>query len=667
MRFLHRIVGLCALTVACTAWTVSANAADPKRILTTARAAHDLSLPEAARAYPVRLHAVVTYYDPYIDSRHAALFVTDHTGSVFVGLPSQPILPLHPGTEVEVVGVSGTGDYAPVVAHATVRILGQSHLPTQATKASMAQLLSSSGDGQWVEIEGMVRSVHDQNMDVSLDIMTLSGPVTATSPRDSSADYGSLVDSLVRIHANAGPVFNRHKQMVGVHLFFPSRQVVQVLQPAPSNPYATPPKPISGLLAFEPGAALPHRTHVRGSVTLQWPGRLLCIQQASDGLCIQTPQTNLLRAGDVVDVLGFPAISDYKATLEDATFRTDSAGAAVSPKPFTVEEAFAGEHDQELVQMQGELIGQDLTAGDPELVLRAGKFLFAATLPREMSPQGKLPWKDGSILRITGVCNVKVNSTTTNEGEGVVRPDSVNLLLRSTDDVIILHSPSWWTPVHALAVISLVGITALAALAWVVVLRRRVEQQTQAMRLSEERLRHMSQHDALTGLPNRLLLNDRLSMAIKRVARFNSMLGLLMVDIDRFKEVNDSLGHQIGDQVLCEVGSRIHASVRCTDTVARLGGDEFIVLLPDLKQAVQAEMIAAKIVAAIQAPIDTGHGVVEVSVSVGVSTAPPDGGEAEKLLQCADDAMYHAKAAGKNGYYVHRSAPGQPEYAPAHH
>ena len=186
-----------------------------------------------------------------------------------------------------------------------------------------------------------------------------------------------------------------------------------------------------------------------------------------------------------------------------------------------------------------------------------------------------------------------------------------------------------------------------------------MEQQTLAIRRSEERLRHLSQHDVLTGLPNRFLLNDRLDMALKRTGRFDFNLGLLMVDLDGFKEVNDTLGHQAGDQVLCEVANRISRTVRQTDTVARLGGDEFIVLLPDLRQASEAETIAAKIVAAIAEPIDVGSATVPVSASVGVCTSPEQGGDAEKLLQCVDSAMYGAKACGKNTYQVYRAKTGK--------
>lgn len=200
---------------------------------------------------------------------------------------------------------------------------------------------------------------------------------------------------------------------------------------------------------------------------------------------------------------------------------------------------------------------------------------------------------------------------------------------------------------------------------WVVFLRRRVEEQTRAIRLSEERLRHMSQHDSLTSLPNRSLLLDRTQMALKRIKRFEGLVGLLMIDLDGFKAVNDTLGHHAGDRVLCEVANRITAAVRQTDTVARLGGDEFVVLIPDLHFASEAETIAAKIVSILAAPVDAGSGLVKVSGSVGVCTSSNPETDSDTLFRFVDAAMYQAKRLGKNRYYVIEQHAQDLECAPA--
>ena len=163
--------------------------AKPLPTLTTAHEAHSLTPEDAARQYQVHLRAVVTYYDPYIDARHGALFVHDATGSIFVRVPSRPVLPLTAGTVVEVTGVSGSGDYAPIVQQAQVRAVGQARVPPHAPHVSMTQLLSGEEDGQWVEVEGLVHAVRMTPRNVILDIATSDGQVSAICLREAGKDY----------------------------------------------------------------------------------------------------------------------------------------------------------------------------------------------------------------------------------------------------------------------------------------------------------------------------------------------------------------------------------------------------------------------------------------------------------------------------------------------
>jgi diguanylate cyclase (GGDEF)-like protein len=624
-------------------------------IIATARGVHNLSPQEAARDLPVHLRAVVTYYDPFIDARHAAIFVHDASGGVFVSVPARPILSIKPGTLVDITGVTNSGDYAPVVSSDQVRSIGQSSLPANPPKVTLTQLLTGALDCQWVEVEGRVRSAHVGPNNVVLGVAADGGMLTAVTIREVGVDYDSLVDSLVRIDGNAAPLFNQRRQMVGVHLFFPTLRQVTVIQPAPRDPFAVPAVPVAELFRFSPDPGLLHRVHVQGTVTLDWPGRLLCIQDSKDGICMQTTQQASVPVGSFVDVVGFPAINLFKPSLEDAIFRA-AAGTASPPPPMAItpEQAVKGDLDGKLVRIDAELIGRDDAAADPTVMLRVGGVLFPAILPRNVALGAALPWKEGSLVRITGVNNVQVDSLSTNISEGAVRPESVHILLRSIDDISVLQAPTWWTSEHTLESFSVVGLMVLASLAWIVILRHRVALQTRALRGSEERLRHLSEHDALTGLPNRILLNDRCQTSLKRAVRFQTCLGLLMVDADEFKVINDALGHQAGDKLLCELAERLCRCVRETDTVARIGGDEFIVLLPDLRIPAEAESIAAKIVAAVAHPYQIDQTQAVITVSVGVVTYPEAGSDLETLMQCADEAMYAAKEKGKNSFQVFR-------------
>jgi diguanylate cyclase (GGDEF)-like protein len=663
MRFACRAGACFALALICVAVRAekSRSTQVPLRTLLTAREAHDMLPEEAARAYPVHLRAVVTYYDPYIDSRHSALFICDATGCIFVKIPSRPILPLQTGDVIDVVGVSEPGDYAPLVDQAQVRIVGRSHVPRQAQRATMAELISGSMDCHWVEISGVVHVVRLNETNAIYEIATTEGPISAVTRREAGIDYEQFVDSLVLVHGNAAPVFNRKRQKVGVHLFFPSLHELTVVQPGPPHSFAMPALSLTSLLRYIPGKKteeLARRVHVQGRATLQWPGRMLCIQQErGEGFCMNTAQDAPVNVGDLVDVLGFPAIKELKLTMEDATYRlADGVALQTIAKPMTISQALQGDHDGELVEIEGKLIGQDSSPGDLTLLMRSGNFLFPATLPQAATGSGALPWKEGSTLRLTGICSVQVDNETTVQGEGGVRPGMVRILLRSMGDVEVLQAPTWWTPLHMLEILVVVAVLAFVAFVWIIVLRHRVGLQTKALRDSEERLRHLSEHDALTNLPNRILLNDRLTMALQRAERFHERLGLLMVDVDRFKEVNDTFGHNVGDKLLCELAKRISHAVRLTDTVARFGGDEFIVLLPDLHALEEVQTIAAKIVTAISAPFHIGpeQSPVSVTVSVGVCTYPEAGLNMETLLEHVDAAMYSVKEHGRNAFQVYR-------------
>jgi diguanylate cyclase (GGDEF)-like protein/PAS domain S-box-containing protein len=169
---------------------------------------------------------------------------------------------------------------------------------------------------------------------------------------------------------------------------------------------------------------------------------------------------------------------------------------------------------------------------------------------------------------------------------------------------------------------------------------------------AEEQIKHLAYHDALTNLPNRLLFKDRLTVALSHAQREGSRLAVLFLDLDRFKVINDSLGHNIGDQLLQAVAARVQACVRESDTVARLGGDEFTVLLPRLQRSDDAAPVASKIIEAIRHPFNIEGREFFTTTSIGISLFPEDGTDAEALIKNADTAMYQAKEVGRDNYQL---------------
>ena len=185
------------------------------------------------------------------------------------------------------------------------------------------------------------------------------------------------------------------------------------------------------------------------------------------------------------------------------------------------------------------------------------------------------------------------------------------------------------TPLHDLSgtVVGLLGIT----------------REINELKRAEMTLEHLATHDTLTGLPNRYLMFDRLNQLLVRAARYGLSFAILFIDLDGFKRINDSRGHDVGDLVLRGVAERLTRNLRAADTVARIGGDEFVVLLESLRAGPDATALADKIRSAVGMPFALPGGDAAVTVSIGIGQYPDDGRDAEELLKAADVAMYRAK------------------------
>ena len=584
------------------------------RLLTTAREAHSLSAAEARRGYPVHLRAVVTYYDPYIDLRHGALFVHDATAGIFVAIPAKPILPLRAGTLIDITGVTGPGDFAPIVDGPEIRVIEESHLPATAPLVSLGRLLTGAEDGQWVEIEGLVHSVLESGRNVTIHVAMSDGSIGATTVKEEGRDYSGLIDAKVRIRGNAAGMFTRNRQMTGTRIFFPRWAQVTILEPAPADPFALPIRPTNSLLMFTPNIAFLHRVHVRGRVTLQWPARSLCIQDATEGLCVPTAQNTPLTMGDVADVVGFPAANEYTPTMTDAIFRRTSTGEPITATSITAEQALGGDHDSGLIQIEGRLIGQDRAAKDPTLVLSSANIVFPAVLPNEGLSHSIPAWKEGSKLRITGICSVQVDTQRAITGNGSTPPKSFRVLLRSTRDVTVLETPSWWTASHARQVLGLVIAITLAVLGWVLVLRHRVRRQTDvirrqleeagalreaaeaASRAKSEFLANMS-HEIRTPMNGVLGMID-LALDARPSAEYSEYLNMARSSADALLAViNDILdfskieaGKLEADATVCDLNDLLEETVKAFALSASEKGIELTCEVnPDVPQRVKAD------------------------------------------------------------------------------
>lgn len=169
----------------------------------------------------------------------------------------------------------------------------------------------------------------------------------------------------------------------------------------------------------------------------------------------------------------------------------------------------------------------------------------------------------------------------------------------------------------------------------------------------EDTIRHQASHDRLTELPNRLLFDERLTLALEHVHQHEEMLAVMFLDLDRFKSINDTLGHAIGDQLLQQVAQRIARCLKQSDTISRWGGDEFTLILPHLHSAEDITKIAQRILTVLEAPFQFGQQELHITASIGIALAPYDGEDAETLLKNADTAMYRAKQRGRNSFELY--------------
>ena len=224
----------------------AANAGSTKELagtlptLTTTNAVHSLSSKEAARAFPVHLRAVVTFFDPMASANRTGLFVHDSTGSIFVELPQGVFESLPAGSLVDLRGVSGAGEFAPIVAQPEIKVIGYQGLPADADRPSLARLLSGAEDGHWVEVEGVVHSLVENDRHISLQLTMSDGTTSILITKEAGVNYSRLVDAKVRIRGNASPLFDRRRrQMIGVHIQCPNLSAVEVLEPGARRPIQT--------------------------------------------------------------------------------------------------------------------------------------------------------------------------------------------------------------------------------------------------------------------------------------------------------------------------------------------------------------------------------------------------------------------------------------------
>ena len=452
------------------AGAVPASLKTPMATLTTAKQVRRLTREEADRNYPVVLRGVVTFRDD------KGFFLQDSTEAIATNEPALAHLVV-PGDFVELSGTTAAPDFAPQIEGDHVTVLGKARLPVP-LKPSFEQMASTELDSQWVEVEGIVRAARLDEGHPAVEVSVSGGTVVAdlqAMPRRAAAD---LVDSRVRIRGNCGAVFNDRRQWVGVRLYISGEDQIRIIERGPANPYDVPIHPIAELLGFNLGQTSGHRVRIRGTVTFQAPGQALVVVDNTEDIYIRTHQTSRVPIGELVDVVGFVGIGEYTNVVQDAVFRRLAPGRLTEAARVTTDELLKGNHDTMLVRLQATLVGRSHYASRPVLTLQGGGQTFDAEIWSSAGDAMARNLIEGSRLELTGICMIQSDEARV--------PVGFRLLLRSADDIVVLHRPSWWTPGRLSAMLAAFAAFVAVSLAWVGALRRQVKKQTEIIRTTLE-------------------------------------------------------------------------------------------------------------------------------------------------------------------------------------
>ena len=718
-----------------------------------------------ASGIPVAVHvrAVVTYYDSVAPN----LFVQDATGGVWVDLRGLHETPPQPGQLLDLQGTVSEG-FTPYIAHPKWTVIGSAPFP-KPIRLSYEQAATGTYDGLLIEMEGIVRSFVQQaegNVLV-IDVAAPSGVFKVRVPNYRAGFPLQLVDAKVRFRGVCGAAFNLRNQLVAIHLLMNGLNDSTVVQPAPADPFSIPVTSIGEIGRFSATLTEIHRIKVRGIVTAAYPRRGAFLMDSTGGVYVESQDGTPIKAGDEVEVIGFPVAGNYSPVLKSASIKPTFKHSPIVPFRVNGASALKGAFDAQLVTIAGTVEGITQLPSQYALLLQSSdQVTFAASF--RQPTLGSRPPAIGSKVKLTGICSIKTDENG--------NPSAFEIVLRDPEDIRLISSPPWLTSRRAATILAICALLTGAVLGWVVILRKRVSQQTRTIKarlqkevdlearyrrmfernltglyvadpsgtildcnntfaqilgyadrtmllehsteaealtiqihkhlydnkessihqilnaemriqgrdgkwrwvltnirlvcraedsrsiiegglvditdrkLAEEQIQFLAYYDSLTGLPNRSLLKDRLAQALASARRHKEKVAILFLDLDRFKDINDSLGHSFGDLLLREVAQRLKKLSRDEDTVARIGGDEFLLLLNSLQSGNDASGTAERVLREMEQDFVVQGHTFNIGCSIGISVFPEHGADEETLIKNADAAMYCAKESGRHAF-----------------
>lgn len=444
----------------------------PPRELTRANELRLLDPRDAAKALPVRITGVVTYFN-----REASdLFVQDASGGIYITCRDTNLV-VQPGDRVEARGTSVAGSICPVLAKADLQVIGRAPLPVP-VRVNAAQLAGGALDSQWVELHGVVQGSAVLPTEWTIDLaMESRQRIKLFLPLPPAPGRERLVDATVRVQGVAAAFFNRAAQIIGARVMVPDLDQLTVERPPPGNDREFPLIPIGEILRFNPEALTGQRLRVRGTLTLQKGRETIFVQDESGAVQVRVREPGRWPLGSTVEVTGFPQQSGYTPRLESATVKPVEGGQPPPPVHISARQALQGSFDARLIGIEGTVLEQTFRGLEQIILLQAGDVVFEART-EDLAPPAE-PLRRGSRVALTGVCSVQ-----TDEAK---EPVSFRVHFPSLGVVRVLSRPPWWTNTGGLVALGVVTALALGAILWSYSLRRQVNRQTAQIR---ERLEH---------------------------------------------------------------------------------------------------------------------------------------------------------------------------------
>jgi len=443
-------------------------------LLTKVWEIRDLPAEKAAWHYPVRLRGVVTV----ISKVNHYFFVQDDSAGISVlmeGISTN----LNPGNLVDVEGASDPGKFSPIVLASNVTVLGSAPLP-EAKQETLFQLATGQYGSQWIEVRGVVRSMSCSNGMARLNLRDLDGTIPVNVPAE--REPVQLLDAIVRIRGACGSESNDKRQFMGFTMWASSLDDVKVEEPGALDPLSLPAQPIASLDQFHPSETLQHRVTVAGIVTYVHPGgsAFFFLQDAEAGVKVEVPSTGRLKAGDYVLASGYPGLGGFGDLLQNAVFKVIGHRQMPPPDKLVNTETLDPFLHDRWVQVEARFLHFSKIGDEDVLTLQIGSRIFDARITSPTSSRIK-QLEPESLLQVTG--NYRVLS------DEAHLPKSFQIAVPSEEEIKILKEPSWWTIEHASEVLGgmavLIGATAL----WIIMLRRKVRQQTASLKQSERKFR----------------------------------------------------------------------------------------------------------------------------------------------------------------------------------